>query len=251
MIIDGLILSILLLSALIAFFRGFVREVLTLCGLAGALLAASFLAPLLQPMAHGWFDADPEARYFGLIPQTTAVDVGVFAFVFIITLVVLNLVAHAISHGLHAAGLGAVDRTLGVLFGIARGLFLVMLFYLPFYFKATDEQKANWFKASATLPLLDDLMQEAEPYIPYDFSAKEEEPKDAAEKVKVKEEEADEAPAEEEEPKGFEKLDDLMRSALDEGKEPDIVAPAPKQKGYTKEQSDIIGDVIQKEEKTK
>lgn len=246
MIIDGLILSILFLSALIAFFRGFVREILTLCGLAGALIAAFFLAPLLQPMAHGWFNADPEARFFGLIPHTTAIDVGVFAAVFLATMIALNLVAHAISHGLHAAGLGAVDRTLGVLFGIARGLFLVMLFYLPFYFKAADEQKAEWFKTSATLPFLDMLMVEAEPYIPYDFNAKE----DADDKQAVDENGDENAPPplEKGEPHGFEKLDDLMRSALDEGKEPKVVAPQRTEKGYTEEQSDIIGDVIQKGE---
>lgn len=244
MIIDGLILSILLLSALIAFFRGFVREVLTLCGLAGALIAAFFLAPVLQPMAHGWFNVDPELRYFGLIPQTTAIDVGVFAVVFLATLIILNLVAHAISHGLHAAGLGAVDRTLGVLFGLARGLFLVMLFYLPFYFKATDEQKTEWFKASATLPLVDMLMVEAEPFIPYDFGSGEddEKEKDAAEKMK-------EEPVDVE-ARGFEKLDDLMRSALDSDKEPAIVAPKePAEQGYTEEQNDVIGDVIEKQEK--
>lgn len=249
MIIDGLILATLLLSALIAFFRGFVREVLTLFGLAGALAAAYFGAPLLQPIAHDLVGSGPDDRLFGLIPMSVAADVGAFAFVFLAVLILLTLTAHAISHGLHAVGLGSLDRTLGVLFGLLRGVVLVLLFYMPFYFTAAVSEKEKWFEASATLPLVDELAQIVEPYLPN--------------RDEDKPQKRDERPEKAEDAQGFERLDGLMRQALEPGEEPDVVParktgndePPPleetpgesKGAGYDETQNDALDAVIKKE----
>lgn len=225
MIIDGIVLATLFLSALIAFFRGFVREVLTLGGLVGALAAAYFLSPLAQPLIHGMFEGDPEQKYFGLIPHDVALDVATFAGIFLIVLILLTLAAHAISHGLHAVGLGALDRTLGVLFGLIRGALLILIFYLPFYFTAAPAQKTEWFKNSATLPIVDTMAAIIEPYIPRH------------------EEKADKPESRDEEAQGFDRLDGLMQQALDPGKEPDIIAPDAAN-GYTEEQNQALDEVI-------
>lgn len=227
MIIDGIVLATLFLSALIAFFRGFVREVLTLGGLVGALAAAYFLSPLAQPLAHELFGGDPDLKYFGLIPHDVAIDVATFAAIFLVVLILLTLAAHAISHGLHAVGLGALDRTLGVLFGLIRGTLLILIFYFPFYFTAAPAQKADWFKGSATLPIVDMLAGIIEPYLPKhdDKAEKAEEPK-------------------EEEAQGFDRLDGLMQQALDPDKAPDIVAPK-EDSGYTSEQNKALDEAIE------
>lgn len=230
MIIDIIIVAVLFLSALIAFFRGFVREILTLCGFVGALLIAFFVSPRFQGITHGWFDADKDSELFGIIPTTVAIDVGTFAFVFLITLIILTLIAHAISHGLHAAGLGALDRTLGVLFGLVRGLFLILIFYLPFYFTASDVQKKEWFEASATLPIIDLVAMEVEPYVP------------------IGDDEEDDANDEDDkkESKGFGRLDDAMRNAL-EPSEKDLKDSSKKDtQGYDMDDLKAIGDVIEK-----
>lgn len=234
MIIDGLVLAALLLSALIAFFRGFVREVLTLCGLAGAVAAAYFFSPALVPLVQDLLGNDPDARLFGILPLSVAANVGAFAAVFLITLILLTLVAHAISHGLHAAGLGSVDRTLGVLFGLLRGAVLILLFYMPFYFTAADAQKAEWFKGSSTLPIVDVAARAIEPYLPdYQSPPKEEDASEAS----VPEEEESETEA-----KGFDRLDGLMRQALESDSGPDIVKGVVD--GYTQEQNDAIGQTM-------
>lgn len=227
MIIDGIVLATLFLSALIAFFRGFVREVLTLCGLVGALAAAYFLSPLLQPLAHDLVGGDPEQRLFGIIPLGVAADVGAFALIFLIVLILLTLAAHAISHGLHAVGLGALDRTLGVLFGLIRGALLILIFYMPFYFTAAPVEKAKWFKTSVTLPIVDMLAEIVEPYLP-----RHSEEDEKAEK------------ATDEEVHGFERLDGLMQQALDPDKEPDLIPSEPEESGYTQEQNKALDEAI-------
>lgn len=245
MIIDGLILATLFLSALIAFFRGFVREVLTLFGLVGALAAAYFGAPLLQPIAHDLIGGNPDESLFGIIPMSVVADVAAFGFVFLAVLILLTLTAHAISHGLHAVGLGSVDRTLGVLFGLLRGVVLVLLFYMPFYFTAASTEKEKWFEASATLPLVDMLAEIVEPYLPN--------------REDGKPQKRDEQPDNPEDAQGFDRLDGLMRQALEPGKEPEIVPAGPASEpppletddsaGYNENQNDAMDAIIQKETK--
>lgn len=235
MIIDGLILATLVLSALIAFFRGFVREVLTLFGLVGALAVAWFAAPFVQPYAQELIGNNPDGRLFGLIPYPVAADVGAFAAVFLATLILLTLAAHAISHGLHAVGLGSVDRILGVLFGLIRGLVLVLLFYMPFYFTASAEQKQMWYKESAMLPLIDMVAETIEPLLPrHDDPVTKEDVKEVAEDAKEKGEQ------------GFGKLDALMRQALEPGQEPDVIGETPSG-GYQSDANDGMNELIEKE----
>jgi len=229
MIIDIIIAAVLFLSALIAFFRGFVREVLTLCGFVGALLIAFFISPRLQTLTHGWFDVEEGSELFGIIPTSVAIDVGTFAFVFLVALVVLTLIAHAISHGLHAVGLGALDRTLGVLFGLLRGLFLILVFYLPFYFTSSATQKEGWFEKSATLPIVDLIAMEVEPYLPIGD-----------------EEDGDTSKDEEKQNKnGFNRLDDVMRNALEAEDKGDEPPPQNTSQGYDLDDLKSIGIVIE------
>lgn len=224
MIIDIIIAAVLFLSALIAFFRGFVREVLTLCGFIGALIIAFFMAPQFQGITHGWFDVGEDDVLFGIIPTTVAIDVGTFSAIFLVALILLTLIAHAISHGLHAAGLGALDRTLGVLFGIMRGLFLILIFYLPFYFTASDGQKEEWFESSSTLPIVDLLAFTLEPYMPFGDSETEDT---------------------EEASQGFGRLDDVMRNALEpRPQDGDLTQDEPTQGGYDDINLDALNNII-------
>lgn len=241
MIIDGLVLATLLLSALIAFFRGFVREVLTLFGLGGAVASAYFISPSVIPLAQGLV-GDPNTILFGVLPADVAANVIAFAGVFLITLILLTLVAHAISHGLHAAGLGSVDRTLGVLFGLVRGAFLILLFYMPFFFTAADAQKAEWFRGSVTLPVVDMAAQAIEPYLPeYKSTAKEAKKVDTVEEPVMEE---DKKPDEQSKdaPKGFDRLDSLMQQALESDTGPAIMKAA--KDGYTKQQNGAMEDAM-------
>src|SRR5262245_42049960 len=144
MVLDLVVIGILLLSAAVAFWRGFVREVLTIGSLLGAAAATYFLGPNLTPMTRGWI-IDPEApepqRLFGLIPYEMLAPLIAFAIVFVAVLVALTLVTHLVSKGVHSVGLGPVDRSLGVAFGLLRGVIVVGLMGIVMNFVLSDQQR--------------------------------------------------------------------------------------------------------------
>ena len=118
--VDLVVLAVLALSGLLAFMRGLVREVLGLGAWVLAGLAASPYGafPYVQPWMRQQF-SDP----------TTADIVG-FAGVFVIVLVVLWMVAGIVGSAVRGSVLGGLDRTLGLVFGLARGGVMVAVAYV-------------------------------------------------------------------------------------------------------------------------
>lgn len=159
MILDVIVIAVLLVSAIIAFLRGFIREVLTILGMVGATLAAVFIGPVLSPMLHNWFtgpgEEEASGRLFGIIPYSMAADVIAYGGIFIIVIFVLSIVSHMVAESAKAMGLGPVDRMMGIGFGLLRGVFMLVLLYLPFHMLLGAEAKANWFSDSKTHPYLE------------------------------------------------------------------------------------------------
>lgn len=148
LIIDIIVLAVLFASAGIAFFRGFIRETLTILGVGGGMAAAWFGGPYLQPHMREWFGVEdgvvPE-RLFGILPYDILADILSYGAIFIGVVVVLSLVSHILAETARSIGLGAIDRTLGVIFGMVRGILLLGLVYLPFHLYVEDEVKQSWF----------------------------------------------------------------------------------------------------------
>jgi membrane protein required for colicin V production len=116
--VDLAVLAVLLLSALLAFMRGLVREVLGLAAWVGAIFAGVWALPRVRPQFQQWLGTSPW------------VDPVAFAVVFIIVLIVLLLISRWISAIVRASPIGGLDRTLGLVFGIARGAALLILAYI-------------------------------------------------------------------------------------------------------------------------
>jgi membrane protein required for colicin V production len=116
--VDALVLLVLACSALFAFLRGFVREALGICAWAGAIYVAIAL----------FGAARPEARH--LISNPEVADPVAFGVVFLVALIVFSVIAGIISRMVRGSGLGGLDRTIGLLFGIVRGAALVCLAYI-------------------------------------------------------------------------------------------------------------------------
>lgn len=152
MIVDILVGAVLLVSAVISFLRGFIREVLTITGVLGGLVAAYFGAPVLSPVVQGWFgvEEDPEKvqKLFDFIPLAQAANVITYAAIFIIVVIVLSIISHFLAEAVKTVGLGAIDRTLGVIFGVLRGALLLGLLYLPVQMAVSQETKESWFEGS-------------------------------------------------------------------------------------------------------
>ncbi|TAK49916.1 MAG: CvpA family protein [Xanthobacteraceae bacterium] len=141
-LLDIIVLSIMLLSGLLAMIRGFMREILSIAAWGAAAIATVVLFPRLLPMAKQYFNNDMIA--------TAAVIGGVF----IGTLIVASVVTVRISDMVLDSRIGALDRTLGFLFGLARGLLIMVVAYLFFAWLVPDRSQPEWVRSAKSLGVL-------------------------------------------------------------------------------------------------
>lgn len=154
--VDIGVVVILLISAGVSFFRGLIREVLTIFGALGAAFSAYKFGGSLKPMMRDLFgitegQEDKAGKLFDVIPMTLAADFSAYALVFIAVFIALQVVSHFLSSAAQAAGLGPIDRTLGVFFGLARGIILLGILYIPFHYILSDTNKKEWLGTSKTI----------------------------------------------------------------------------------------------------
>lgn len=132
-IIDIGIVLIILVSAGVSFFRGFVREVLTIFGVIFGALAAYLFGGKVAPVIAGWLgveEGQKPDRLFDLIPYDIVASVCAYAGIFLAVFLILQLISYFTSASIKAIGLGPVDRSLGVIFGIARAFLFLGIIYL-------------------------------------------------------------------------------------------------------------------------
>lgn len=116
--VDLSIIGILLLSATLSFVRGLIREILDIGAWIGAIATALSSLPHARPITKRWID-DP-----------TWTDPATLLATFLISLLVLSIIARLGGRLVRGSVLGGIDRTLGVLFGLARGTVLVVIAYI-------------------------------------------------------------------------------------------------------------------------
>lgn len=154
MIFDIVVLSVVAVSCVIAFLRGFIREVLTILAVIGGLVAAIAVGPAFAPVMRGWFgvgeEGEAEQKFFDLIPYDLVADICAYGAIFILVVIVLSVVSHLLSGWARAIGLGPVDRTLGIAFGAVRGVVLLVLIYTVAYQGIGKETLDDWFGESRT-----------------------------------------------------------------------------------------------------
>ncbi|MGB1077223.1 MAG: CvpA family protein [Bdellovibrionales bacterium] len=150
-ITDVVVIVVLLVSAGVALFRGLIKEILTILGIVGGLAIAFFFGDDFVPMVEGWLgvvpDEDPE-RLFGVLPYDLLAQILSYAGVCILFVIILNIISHFLSKAVSSSGLGPIDRTLGLIFGILRGVLLLGVLYLPVHLMAPEEKKTEWFEGS-------------------------------------------------------------------------------------------------------
>jgi membrane protein required for colicin V production len=131
-LLDVILLSIMLVSGLLALVRGFMREILSIAAWAAAALA-SLLAyqSKLLPMAQDALKNDTLAKI--------AVVLGVF----LVTLIVVSIITSRISDMILDSRIGALDRTLGFLFGLGRGLLIVAVALIFYEFFVQEKQRGE------------------------------------------------------------------------------------------------------------
>lgn len=136
---DWVILGILLVSSLISVKRGFVKEALSL---------ATWLVAFIVAML---FSARLALLLVNLIETPSIREMVAFALLFASTLIVGAMVNHLVSEVVRMTGLAGTDRFFGMIFGLARGLVVVMalLILLPSLLPLHQDQ---WWHQSALIP---------------------------------------------------------------------------------------------------
>ncbi len=135
---DVIVLSVMALSAIAAFFRGFMRETLSLTAWLGAALVAwltfPYFTPLLEP-------------HIGSETLRNGIAITV---IYIIALLSFGILNSQVMHLVRKADIGALDKALGFLFGMLRGAFLISLCYLTYSVTVGGRDEPEWIKASQT-----------------------------------------------------------------------------------------------------
>jgi len=133
-LLDIVLIIVMLISGLLAMVRGFMREVLSITAWLLAAAATLYSYAKLLPLAKQYFNNDIVAA------------VAVVGGVFLVTLLIVSVVTIRISDMVLDSRVGALDRTLGFLFGLARGLVIVVVAFQFFTWLVPDRSQPEWVR---------------------------------------------------------------------------------------------------------
>ena len=139
-LVDGVVAGVIVLSAILAYSRGFVREVMAIAGWVGAALLAYTFAAQAQPLVKEL----PVLNKF-LADSCELSLIAAFAVVFAVGLILAALFTPLLSSVVQRSVLGGLDQVFGFLFGVARGIILIAVAFLV-YDRAV---------AANTIPMID------------------------------------------------------------------------------------------------
>ncbi|MGB3502124.1 MAG: CvpA family protein [Mesorhizobium sp.] len=154
-LLDGILVGFTLVSAVLAMVRGFSREVLSIASWAAAAIAAYFFYPLVLPYVKPYVDHDMLA-----LAASAAV-------VFFIALIIVTVITMKIADFIIDSRVGALDRTLGFLYGAARGI-LVVAVGLMFANWLLASNQPSWITNAKSRPLLETIGQRLAALLPED-----------------------------------------------------------------------------------
>src|ERR1700722_1063294 len=141
-LLDIVLIAVMLVSGFLAMVRGFMREVLSIIAWILAAVATLYSYSKLLPYARQYFNND--------VVATLAVVGGVF----LLTLIVVSILTVRISDMVLDSRVGALDRPLGFLFGLARGLVIVVIAFLFFTWLVPDRSQPEWVKSAKSRVVL-------------------------------------------------------------------------------------------------
>lgn len=141
-IVDYVVLGILLISGMIAAYRGFLKETLSVSSWLVAALAAVFFWPVTKPFARA------------LLEPYILADILALIGVFFLILIPASFVSFRLSEIVRESKAGPLDRSLGFVFGLARGLLVVGLGYVVFTSLADEDRHPDWVREARLLPVV-------------------------------------------------------------------------------------------------
>jgi membrane protein required for colicin V production len=141
-LLDIILLVVMLVSGLLAMIRGFMREILSIGAWGVAAFVTLYSFAKVLPIAQGYFSSNTVA---------TGVTIGS---IFLLTLLIVSIITVRISDMILDSRVGALDRTLGFLFGLARGLIIVVVAFLFFAWLVPEKQQPVWVSGAKSKVVL-------------------------------------------------------------------------------------------------
>lgn len=242
--LDVIILIITAISALIALCRGFIKEVLSIVGWVLAAIVVFYTLPVLTPLAQKYIASSLMA---GLVTALL---------VLIVFYIIWLLSTDKMIGKVRTSKLSALDRFLGLLFGILRACLLVILFNILMTWMLPEESESEMFKESRYFTLAGKFAEPLESLIPQstidlirDKSAEVGLSGKSDEKKEQEKEEVTEEETITEEQKAQEEIDELFEK-LAQPKIEKIATEKTKEKteeftGYKEDETDNLDRLIE------
>ncbi len=161
-LIDGIVAAVIILSAILAYSRGFVRESLAILGWIGAAVLAFVFAGAMRPLIA-------QIPYVDKIIADNC-ELGMiagFAVVFALALVVFSILTPLFSSVVQRSALGGVDQGMGFLFGVARGVLLVVIAFIV-YDRVMTTQRVEMVDQSRSAQVFRSMSGQLNDQIPQD-----------------------------------------------------------------------------------
>ena len=153
------VLGVVFVSALLSMMRGFTREVLAIGSWVAAAAAAYYLHPHVMPYLAAY------------IHKPVVLQAVAAAIVFFATLIVVSLFTVRLSDAILDSKIGALDRSLGFVFGAVRGFLLAVVAFAIFNWLVGDKQQPPWVQNAKTRPMLVDTADRIVAILPEDAAA--------------------------------------------------------------------------------
>lgn len=150
------LIGVVLISAILSMLRGFTREVLAIASWAAAAVAAYYFHPIALPYIKPYISKD-----------TIALAAAVGS-VFLVTLIIVSIITVRISDAILDSKVGALDRSLGFLFGAARGVLLCVVAFLFFNWLVPEKGQPGWVREAKTRPFLQSTGEQLMAMLPED-----------------------------------------------------------------------------------
>jgi membrane protein required for colicin V production len=145
-LLDILVLVVMLISAVLAMVRGFTREVLAIASWIAAAVATLLLFPQAQALARQYIPVEPKI----------IADAAGAGTVFLVTLIIVSFITMKVSDAVLDSRVGPLDRTLGFVFGAARGLLLAVIAFLFFNWLVPANAQPEWVREAKSRAILED-----------------------------------------------------------------------------------------------
>ncbi|PJE29817.1 membrane protein required for colicin V production [Pseudooceanicola antarcticus] len=159
-LIDGIVAAIVLISAILAYSRGFVRECLAIVGWILAAVVAFIFAPDIQPLVK-------EIPVVGdmLAGSCELTIIAAFGVLFALALAIASLFTPAFASVVQRSVLGGIDQAAGFLFGVVRGVLLIAVGFFVYKTMLTSQsvEMVDNSRSAAVFAKLTTKIEEEDP----------------------------------------------------------------------------------------